>query len=96
LEGEVLAILEAFRVASFGRWSNIIFVSNYKLVVDAIHAAHNGISELSYIIMSIKLLLQVNMAAHTLARAVISWSSRTLFDCIRHCIEPIIIINKMS
>jgi hypothetical protein len=38
---------------------------------------------------------QANMASHTLAIVVSSWYSRTLFDCIPYCIEPII-INKMS
>jgi hypothetical protein len=38
----------------------IVFESNSKLVVDSIQAAHNGTSELSSIIMSIKLLLQSN------------------------------------
>jgi hypothetical protein len=38
---------------------------------------------------------QTNLAAHTLARVVKSWTSCTLFDSIAYCIENII-INEMS
>jgi ribonuclease HI len=84
-EGEALAILEAMRVASSRGWSNIIFESDSKVVVDAIKAVSPGRSELCSIIFEIKALLQNNsnfevkfakrqadMAAHTLARAAIS------------------------
>jgi hypothetical protein len=77
-------------------------------VVDAIPTNCQGISELSSIISSINHLLQcnsnfeikftkrqTNMAAHTLARAVISWSSRKYFTSTPRCIEPFI-INDMS
>ncbi|GAU35379.1 hypothetical protein TSUD_57280 [Trifolium subterraneum] len=93
LEGEAMTLLEAIREASFRGWSNIVFESDSKIVVDALQTNHTGVSELSSIFMSIKSLLhcnsnfeikfikrQANMVAHTLARAVISWSSRKLFD----------------
>ncbi|XP_045790350.1 uncharacterized protein LOC123885137 isoform X2 [Trifolium pratense] len=108
VEGEAMAILEAMRQATSRGWSNIVFESDSKVVVDAIQANHHGIAELSSIILSIKLLLQcnsnfeikftkrqANMAAHTLARAAISWSSRMFFHYVPRCIEPFI-INEMS
>ncbi|GAU26279.1 hypothetical protein TSUD_224710 [Trifolium subterraneum] len=108
VEGEAMAILEAMREAISRRWFNIVFESDSKVVVDAIHANHQGVSELSSIIASIRLLLQcnqnfeikftkrqANMAAHTLARAAISWSSRTFFNYVPHCIE-LFINNEMS
>ncbi|WJX23528.1 hypothetical protein P8452_12731 [Trifolium repens] len=107
-EGEALAILEALRVASSRGWSNIIFESDSKVVVDAIKATSHGRSELCSILQEIKALLQTNpnfevkftkrqanMAAHTLARAAISWSSRTFHNSIPSCIEHFI-INEMS
>ncbi|CAJ2629979.1 unnamed protein product [Trifolium pratense] len=42
LEGEAMAILEAIREASTRGWSNIIFESDSKIVVDAIQASHRG------------------------------------------------------
>jgi ribonuclease HI len=107
-EGEAMAIIEALRTASARGWSQVVFESDSKNVVDAIYAKHNGVSEFSSIIHSIKLLLncnpnfevkfikrQANMAAHNLTRAVISWSSRTFFNSIPRCIEHII-MNEMS
>jgi ribonuclease HI len=89
-------------------WTNIIFESDSKMVMDAIHANYQGTSELYSILSSIRALLhcnanfevkfsrrQANMAAHTLARAIISWSSRTFFNSISSCIEHFI-INEMS
>jgi ribonuclease HI len=107
-EGEALAILEAMRQCIERGWTNILFESDAKLVVEAVHSTKQGNSELSSIISSIKLLLQqhsnfevkftkrqANMAAHTLARAACSWPSRMFFTSIPRCIEPII-INEMS
>jgi hypothetical protein len=45
-EGEAIAILEAMREASSRGWSNIIFESDSKVVVDAIKAISPGRSEL--------------------------------------------------
>ncbi|MCI12028.1 trypsin/chymotrypsin inhibitor, partial [Trifolium medium] len=96
-EGEVMAILEAIRVATSRGWSKIVFERDSKVVVDAIQANHHGVSKMSSIILSINLLLQcnpkfeikfnkrqANKSAHTLTRAVISWSSRTFFNCVSH------------
>ncbi|CAJ2635677.1 unnamed protein product [Trifolium pratense] len=107
-EGEAMAILEVMRIAISRGWTNIVFESDSKVVVDAIHVTTQGVSELSSIISSIKLLLQCNMnfeikftkrqasmAAHTLAKAVISWSSRTYFNGVPRWIKPFI-INEMS
>jgi ribonuclease HI len=107
-EGEALALLEAMRESLDRGWSNIIFESDSKVVVDAVHSNHHGNSEWSSLISSIKSLLhfhsnfevkftkrQANMAAHSLARAACSWSSRMFFNIVPRCIEPII-INEMS
>jgi ribonuclease HI len=107
-EGEAKALLEAMRDACSHGWSNIVFESDSKSVVDAVHKNHHGISEFNSIISSITSILhyytnyevkftkrQANMAAHMLARAACSWSSRMFFNCIPRCIEPII-INEMS
>jgi ribonuclease HI len=107
-EGEAKALLEAMRVAVSRGWSNIVFESDSKTVVDAVHTNHHGISEFNSIISSITAMKhcytnyevkftkrQANMAAHTLARAACSWFGRMFFDCIPRCIEPII-INEIS
>jgi ribonuclease HI len=107
-EGEAMALLEAMCEAISGGWSNIVFENNSKIVVDAVHTNHQGNSEWSSLISSVKLLLhchtnfemkftkrQTNMAAHTLARAACSWPSRTYFNSVPRCIEPFI-INEMS
>jgi ribonuclease HI len=57
LEGEAITILEAIRVASTIGWSNIIFESDFKVVVDVIQANYRGVLKLSSIILSINLLL---------------------------------------
>jgi ribonuclease HI len=57
LEGEAITILEAIRVASTIGWSNIIFESDSKVVVDVIQANYRGVLKLSSIILSINLLL---------------------------------------
>ncbi|GAU15596.1 hypothetical protein TSUD_108550 [Trifolium subterraneum] len=86
VEGEAMTILHAMREAVSRGWTNIMFESDSTIVVDAIHSNCQGLSELSSIIAAIRLLLQcnsnfeikftkrqANMAAHTLARAAISW-----------------------
>jgi ribonuclease HI len=107
-EGEALALLEALREAIARGWSNVVFESDSKVVVDAVHSNFQGNSELSSLISSIKLLLlchsnfevkftkrQANTAAHTLARAACSWPRRMFFNSVPLCIEPLI-INDMS
>jgi ribonuclease HI len=74
-----MIILEAMREAISRGWSNIVFESDSKMVVEAIKANPHGTSELCSIISSIKNLLQcvsnfeikfirrrTNMAAHIL------------------------------
>jgi ribonuclease HI len=107
-EGEAVALLEAMRQCIACGWSNIVFESDSKVVVDAAHSNKQGNSELNSLISSINLLLhnhsnfevkftkrQANMAAHTLARAACSWPSRMFFTSIPRCIDSII-INEMS
>jgi ribonuclease HI len=107
-EAEALGLLEAMREATVHGWFNIIFESDAKVVVDAIHATHHGNSEWSSLISSIKLLLhsypnfevkfikwQANIATHTLARAAYSWPSCMFFNSVPGCIEPFI-INEMT
>jgi ribonuclease HI len=107
-EGEAMAMLEAMREATSRGWSNIIFESDSKTVIDAIDSNPQGRSELCSIIASIKALLQcnpnyeikftkrqANMAAHSLARAVISRPGRTYYHNIPPCIDRII-INEIS
>ncbi|KAK2454714.1 hypothetical protein QL285_002249 [Trifolium repens] len=84
VEGDAIAILEAIHEATYRGWSNIVFESDSKVVVDPILANQHGISALSNIISSIKLLLQcdsnfeikftkrqANITAHIIARTVI-------------------------
>jgi ribonuclease HI len=98
-EGEATALLEAMREAYAKGLTNIIFESDSKVVVDAIHANYQGTSELYSILSSIRALLhcnanfevkfsrrQANMAAHTLARAAISWSRCCIFETLPLCI----------
>jgi hypothetical protein len=108
IEGEAKALLLSMREAVARGWTNVVFESDCKVSVDVVLSNHQGISEWSSIILSIKSLLrcnsnfevkfskrQANMATHTLARAAISWASRTYFNSVPRCIEPII-INEMS
>jgi ribonuclease HI len=108
VEGEAMTILEAMREAISKGWSNIMFESDSKVVVEANKANPQGTSELWSIISLIKDLLQcdsnfevkfirrqTNRAVHSLARTVIYWSIRSYFNSISHCIEPFI-INEMS
>jgi ribonuclease HI len=99
VEGEALALLEAMLAMENDRTTNIIFETDSKCVVDAISNLRSGTSEFSAIICNVKNILsshpnfvvkfikrQANMVAHTLARAVISWSSRYLVETIPLCI----------
>jgi hypothetical protein len=75
--------------------------------VDVTYCLHIGVSEFSSLICKIKNLLslstnlevefikrQVNMVAHKLARAAISWSSRNVFETMPTGIEPLL-LNDM-
>jgi ribonuclease HI len=98
-EGEALALLEAMSTMVSEGATQVIFETDSKCVVDAIHSLHSGSSEFSTIIRNVKCILlsnpnfmvkfikrQANMVAHTLARADISWSSRVTFETIPLCI----------
>jgi ribonuclease HI len=99
LEGESLALLEALRVLEQRGITHVIIESDSKSVVDAICHLRGDYSEFSFIISQINNILrcnpnfevkfvkrQANMVAHTLARAVISWSRRCTFDSLPPCI----------
>jgi ribonuclease HI len=88
-----MALLEVVREAVNRGWTNIVFESDSKIVVDAIHAKQSCASKFSAIISSINMLLnfssnfkvkfikrQANVAAHILTRATNSWFSLTVFD----------------
>jgi hypothetical protein len=92
VEGESMTILEAIREAISRGWSNIIFESDSKVVVEAIKSNPQGRSELCYIIVSIKALLQCNSNFEI---TIIFWSRHTYFNNILPCIDHII-INEMS
>jgi hypothetical protein len=53
LQGESITLFEAIREACIRRWSNIVFESDFKLVVDVLQTNHMSVSELNYIIMPI-------------------------------------------
>jgi ribonuclease HI len=99
-EAEALTLLEAMKTACIMNLDKIIFECDSQLVVNAIHANHDGASAFSIIISSIKNLLllnsnfevkfvkrQANLVAHKLARAANSWASRCDFYSIPLCIE---------
>ncbi|MCH82815.1 RNA-directed DNA polymerase (Reverse transcriptase), partial [Trifolium medium] len=86
LEGESMALLEAMKQMELRGMNNVIFETDSKSVVDAIHNLRAGTSEFSSIICKIQHIMmlnpnfvvkfikrQANMVAHTLARAAISW-----------------------
>jgi ribonuclease HI len=103
VEGESIALLEALKVMRQRGISQVIFETDSKSVVDAIHHFHGGSSEFSVIISNINNILscnpnfmvkfirrQANMVAHTLARAAISWSSRCTFETLPICITRLL------
>ncbi|PNX88586.1 trypsin/chymotrypsin inhibitor [Trifolium pratense] len=99
IEGESLALLEALKALEQRGTSHVILETDSKSVVDAIHHLRGGSSEFSSIICHINKILscnpnfkvkfikrQANIVAHTLARAVISWSSRSTIESLPTCI----------
>jgi ribonuclease HI len=103
VEGESIALLEALKVMDQRGYSHVIFESDSKSVVDAIHHFRGGNSEFSLLVSSINNFLacnqnflvkfvrrQANMVAHTLARAAISWSRRCIFDTLPLCITRLL------
>jgi ribonuclease HI len=99
MEGESLALIEALHVMEQRGITHVIIETDSKSVVDAICHFHGGNSEFSFLISQINNILlcnpnfedtfikrQANMVAHTLARAVISWSRRCTFELLPPCI----------
>jgi ribonuclease HI len=93
VEGESIALLEALKVMHQRGISHVIFETDSKSVVDAIHHLCGGVSEFSFLVGNIINILfcnqnfmvkfmkrQANMVAHTLARTTISWSRRCTFE----------------
>jgi ribonuclease HI len=103
VEGESLALLEALKVLNQRGYSHVIFETDSKSVVDAIHHRRGGCSEISFIVNNIIHILscnqnfkvkfvkrQANMVAHTLARAAMSWSRRCTFELSPICITTLL------
>ncbi|PNX71244.1 ribonuclease H, partial [Trifolium pratense] len=99
MEGESIALIKALETLSQRGISKVIFETDSKSVVDAVHRLHSGSSEFSLLISHInKIMLcnpnfkvkfikrQANMVAHTLARAAISWPRRCYFETLPICI----------
>jgi ribonuclease HI len=103
IEGEAMALLEAMRTMEQNGITHVIFESDSKNVVEAIHSLRMGISEFSSIICNIRNVLalnpnfvvkfikrQTNMVAHKLARAAIVWASRYVVDVLPLCITSLV------
>jgi ribonuclease HI len=93
VEGESIALIEALKGMRRRGYSHVVFETDSKCVVDAINHFRGGISEFSLLVSNINNTLsrnqnfvikfvkrQVNMVAHTLARAAISWSRSCTFE----------------
>jgi hypothetical protein len=86
-----------------------MFLSNSQVLIDAVHARAGGVSEFNVIVNNIRCILvsncnfeikfiqrQMNMVAHTLDRAVISYTSRRqVYDYVPPCIYSLL-NNEMS
>jgi ribonuclease HI len=107
VEGEALALLEALRAMTDRNMQQVIFESDSKNVVDAVHHYRGGYSEFSCLVAHINNLLasssnfvvkfikrQANMVAHTLARAAISYARHCTFETLPRCITPLL-FNEM-
>jgi ribonuclease HI len=103
VEGESLALIEALKVMEQRGYSHVVFETDSKSVVDAIHHFRAGSSEFSFHVNNIHNFLscnpnfmvkfikrQANMVAHTLARAVISWHRRCTFETLPICITTLL------
>ncbi|GAU40243.1 hypothetical protein TSUD_219530 [Trifolium subterraneum] len=99
MEGEAMAIKEVMCESIQRGFTQVIFESDSKLVVDAILTKNVGVSELYSTISCIQSMLlshpnfevkfvkrQANRVAHTLARAAYSKYSRYIYDSIPPCI----------
>jgi ribonuclease HI len=103
VEGEAIALLNALQSMVQRGFSHVIFESDSKSVVDAIHHYRGGNSEFSVSVSNINNLLacnqnflvkfvrrQANMVAHTLARAAISWPRCRTFERLPLCITRLL------
>jgi hypothetical protein len=85
LEGEAVALLEAFHFANVNRWDRVVFESDSSTLVQALSSPCQGDSEFYVIVSSIIYQLslhsnfevkfvrrQANMVAHSLVRATCS------------------------
>jgi ribonuclease HI len=103
VEGESISLLETLKVMENRGISHVIFETDSKSVVNAIHYFRGGSSEFSYLISCINNMFscnpnfkveiikrQTNMVAHSLARAAISWTSRCTFKTLHLCIIPLL------
>jgi ribonuclease HI len=103
VEGESIALLEALKVINQRGYSHVVFESDSKNLVDAIHHLRGGNSEFSLLVSNINNFLacnqnflvkfvrrQANMVAHTLARAAISWARRCTFKTLPLCITRLL------
>ncbi|GAU10714.1 hypothetical protein TSUD_425140, partial [Trifolium subterraneum] len=99
IEGEAIALLQAMKEMEQGGFTHVIFETDSKNVIDAVHKFRIGNSEFSSLICNINNVMslnpnfvvkfikrQANMVAHTLARAAISWPRRYIFDLLPPCI----------
>jgi hypothetical protein len=104
IEGEAIALMVTMKEVKRRGFANVIFETDSKSVVDVTHCLHTGVSEFSSLICKIKNMLslstnlevkfikqQVNMVAHKLARAAISWSSRNVLETMPTGIEPLVL-----
>jgi hypothetical protein len=108
VEGESIALLEALKVMENRGISQVIFETDSKSVVDAIHHFCGGSSEFSYLISHINNILscnpnfkvefikrQANMHGCTFpCKGGISWVSRCTFETLLLCIT-LLLNNEM-
>jgi ribonuclease HI len=107
VEGESIVLLEALKVMTQRGYSHVIFETDSKNVMDAIHHFRGRCSEFSAFVNNINNTLscnqnftikfvkrQTNMVAHTLVRAAISWSHRCTFETLPICIT-LLLNNEM-
>jgi ribonuclease HI len=99
VEGEAIALTEALKVVEQKGISQVIFETDSKSVVDAIHRPHCGSSEFSFIITSINNILSCNpnfkvefikRRANMVARAAIFWPRRCTFETLPNCIAMLL------
>ncbi|XP_024630414.1 uncharacterized protein [Medicago truncatula] len=99
-EGETLGLWQAMSWAFSSGFQNVIFETDSKMLVDAVHSDSAGIPKFYVIVSKIRGLLalhynfevkfvrrQANMVAHTLAKATISNVNRHVYDYAPLCIQ---------